>query len=123
MVVPLTNLTRKDKCWEWTEERQEAFEKVKHALTISPVLAPPKLGKPFEMVSDASGVGLGAILLQDGRPVAFKSRKLSSVEQNYIVTKQEMLGVIHALKTWRCYLEGSDFTLVTDHCPITFFDT
>jgi hypothetical protein len=103
MVVPLTNLTRKDKCWEWTEECQEAFEKVKHALTNAPVLAPPELGKPFEMVLDASGVGLGAVLSQDGRPVAFKSRKLLPAEKNYTVTEQEMLGVVHALKTWRCY--------------------
>jgi hypothetical protein len=123
MVVSLTNLTRKDKRWDWTKECQEAFEKVKQALTNAPVLAPPELGKPFELVSDASGVGLGAVLLQDGRPVAFESRKLSPAEQNYTVTEQEMLGVIHALKTWRCYLEGSDFTVVTDHCPNTFFDT
>jgi hypothetical protein len=80
MVVPLTNLTRKDKHWEWAEECQEAFEKVKHALTNAPVLAPPELGKPFEMVLDASGVGLGAVLLQDGRSVAFESRKLSPAE-------------------------------------------
>jgi hypothetical protein len=123
IVVPLTNLTRKDKRWEWTSECQEAFEKVKHALTNAPVLAPPELEKPFELVSDASGVGLGAVLLQDGRLMAFESRKLLPAEQNYSVTKQEMLGVIHALKTWRCYLEGSDFTVVTDHCPNTFFDT
>jgi hypothetical protein len=50
MDVPLTNLTRKNKPWEWTSECQEAFEKVKHALTNAPVLAPPELGKPFEMV-------------------------------------------------------------------------
>jgi hypothetical protein len=123
MVVPLTNLTRKDRCWKWTEECQEAFEKVKHALNNAPVLAPPELGKPFEMVLDASGVGLGAVLLQDGRPVAFESRKLPPAQQNYTVTEQEMLGVIHALKTWHCYLESSDFTVVTDHCPNTFFDT
>jgi hypothetical protein len=107
----------------WTSECQEAFEKVKHALTNAPVLAPPELGKPFEVVSDASGVGLGAVVLQDGRPVAFESRKLSPAEQNYTVTEQQMLGVVHALKTWRCYLEGSDFTVVTDHCPNTFLDT
>jgi hypothetical protein len=115
-------LTRKDTRWFWTSECQEAFEKVKHALTNAPVLAPPELGKPFEVVFDASGVGLGAVLLHDGRPVAFESRKLSLAEQNYTVTEQEMLGVIHDLKTWRCYLEGSDFTVVTDHCPNTFFD-
>jgi hypothetical protein len=118
-----TNLTRKNKRWEWTEECQEAFEKVKHALTNAPVLAPPELGKPFEMVLDASGVGLGDVLLQDGRPIAFKSRKLSPAEQNYIVTEQKMPGVIHALKTWQCYLEGIDFTVVTDLRPNTFFDT
>jgi hypothetical protein len=123
MVVPLTDLTRKDMRFIWTSECQGAFEKVKHALTNAPVLAPPEVGKPFEVVSDASGVGLGAILLQDGRSVAFESRKLSPTEQNYTVTEQKMLGVIHALKTWRCYLEGSDFTVVTDHCPNTFFDT
>jgi hypothetical protein len=123
MVVPLTDLTRKDMRFIWTNECQEAFEKVKHALTNAPVLAPPKLGEPFEVVSDASGVGLDAVLLQDGRPVAFENRKLSPPEQNYTVTEQEMLGVDHALKTWRCYLEGSDFTVVTDHCPNTFFDT
>jgi hypothetical protein len=123
LVVPLTYLTRKNKPWEWTDECQDAFEKVKYALTNAPVLAPPELEKPFEVVLDASGVGLGAVLLQDGRPVAFESRKLSPPEQNYTVTEQEMLGVVHALKVWRCYLEGSDFTVVTDHCPNTFFDT
>jgi hypothetical protein len=56
------------------------------------------------MVSDASGVGLGAVLLQDGRPVAFERRKLLPAEQNYTVTEQEMLGVVHALKVWWCYL-------------------
>ena len=83
----------------------------------------PTDGKPYEVVSDASGIGLGAVLLQDGRPIAFESRKLSPAEQNYTVTEQEMLGVIHALQTWRCYLEGSEFTVVTDHCPNTFFNT
>jgi hypothetical protein len=83
MVFPLTDLTKKYMRFIWTSECQEAFEKVKHALTNAPVLAPPELGKPFEVVSDASSVGLGAVLLQDGRPVAFESRKLSPAEQKY----------------------------------------
>jgi hypothetical protein len=80
MVNPLTNLTRKDKRWKWTKECQEAFEKVKHAVTHAPVLAPLELGKPFKMVLDASCVGLGAVPLQNGRSVAFKSRKLSPAD-------------------------------------------
>jgi hypothetical protein len=63
-----------------TKECKEAFEKVEHALTNAPVLAPLELGKPFEMVLDASGVGLGAVLLHDGRSVPFESRKLSPAE-------------------------------------------
>jgi hypothetical protein len=63
MFVSLTDLSRKDMRFIWTSECQEAFEKVKHALTNAPVLAPPELRKPFEVVSDASGVGLGAVLL------------------------------------------------------------
>jgi hypothetical protein len=102
----LSNLNRKYKRWEWTKELQEAFGTVKYALTNAPVLAPPELGKPFEMVYDASAVGLEAILLQDGCPVAFESKKLFPVEQNYKVTKQETLGVIHAFKTWRCCLKA-----------------
>jgi hypothetical protein len=85
LIVSLTNLTRKDKPWEWTDECQKASEEVKYAMTNAPVLAPPELGKPFEVVSDASGFRLGAILLQDGHPVAFKSRKLLPAEQNYTV--------------------------------------
>ena len=123
MVAPLTNLTKKDNSFVWTSECQDAFEKVKYSLTQAPVLVSPTRDKPYEVVSDASGIGLGAVLLQDGRPVAFESRKLSGAEQNYTVTEQEMLGVVHALQRWRCYLEGADFTVVTDHCPNTFFNT
>lgn len=72
---------------------------------------------------DAPGIGTGAVLLQGGRPVAFESRKLSSAEQNYTVTEQELLAVVHALTVWRCYLEGVTFRLVTDHNPNTFFQT
>jgi hypothetical protein len=73
--------------------------------------------------NDASTVGIGAVLLQDNRPIAFESRKLNDAEKNYHTTEQEMLAEVHALKTWRCYLEGATFTVVTDHVSNTFFDT
>jgi hypothetical protein len=95
MVVPLTNLTRKDKRWEWTTECQEAFEKVKHAFTNAPILAPPELGKPFENGFGCFWCWVRGCSIAERAPVAFKSRKLSPAEQNYTVTEQEMLGVIH----------------------------
>ena len=59
--------------------------------------------------------------LHDGRPVAFDGKRLSPAEQNYSIGEQELLAVIHALELWRCYLDGTDFTVVTDHSPNTFF--
>jgi hypothetical protein len=85
------------------------------------VLAAPVLGQPFTVVCDACQVGIGALLLQNDRPIAYESRKLNPAERNYHPGEFELLAVIHALHTWRCYLEGADFTLMTDHSPNTFF--
>jgi hypothetical protein len=74
-------------------------------------------------VTDASDLGRGAVLLQEGHPVAFESRKLNSAELNYQTTKKEMLAVVHALRVWRCYLEGADFTMYTDHVSKTYLQT
>jgi len=123
----LTELTKEAyaKCAElpWSDTCERAFREVNTDLTTAPVLAVPDCTKPFELVCDASGFGLGAVLLQEGRPVAFESRKLTSAELNYITTEAELLAVVHALKIWRCYLEGTKFVVVTDHCPNTFFQT
>ena len=79
----------------------------------------PDFTQPFEVITDASDFVLGAVLVQDGHPIAYESRKLIPAEINYTVTEKEMLASIHALKVWRCYLEGTRFKLVTDHCPNT----
>ncbi|GJP50738.1 hypothetical protein CLOM_g9907, partial [Closterium sp. NIES-68] len=92
-------------------------------LTNAPVLVLPDPSKPYEVVTDASTIGIGAVLLQEGRPVAFESRKLSPAEQRYTTSEQELLAVVHALRTWRCYLEGVEFVVTTDHCPNTYFST
>ena len=127
IVAPLTTLTREGTEWRrpgiWTKECEAAFHTVKMHLTEAPVLAMPDFSKPFEVVCDASIVAVGAVLLQEDRPIAFESKKLNAAQYNYSTTEQELLAVVHALTVWRCYLEGVKFTVVTDHCPNTFFNS
>ena len=123
LVSPLTNLLRGKAQWHWSDQCQQAFMNTKIALTSHPVLVMPDYSKPFEVVCDASVTGIEAVLLQEGRPVAYKSRKLSSAEHNYNTGEQELLAVVHAMRSWRCYLEGVEFTMVTDHNPLTYLQT
>lgn len=109
---------------QWTPECQQAFDSLKQALTSAPVLVLPDFSKPFEVVSDGCErpPAVGAVLLQEERPVAYYSRKLSGAELRYSATDIEMVGVIAALREWRCYLDGRQFTIVTDHQPNTYLD-
>lgn len=118
MVMALTHLTKKDVPFIWSAACQKAFDDVKRALTNAPVLALPNFSLPFVVICDASKEGLGAVLMQQGKPLAYESRRLLPAEVNYTVTEQELLAVVHALKIWRCYLEGPKFTVVTDHNPL-----
>jgi transposase InsO family protein len=121
MVRPLTQLTRGSSPWQWTSAEQAAFDTAKRALSSAPVLRMPCFTLPFEVVCDASGTGLGAVLLQGGHPVAYESHKLSEADVKKSPYERELLAVEHALRVWRCYLEGTDFTVVTDHNPLRFF--
>ena len=127
MMRPLTNLLRKDVLFTWSADCESAFRTVKDALTTAPVLALPKLGDDapeFEVITDASGFGIGACLMQDGHPIAFESRTMSPAERNYCTGEQELLAVVHACKVWRPYLEcGRQVTVTTDHRPNTFLAT
>jgi hypothetical protein len=123
MARTLLDLLKKDAHWAWTSERQLAFEHLKTALTTAPVLKIPDFTRPFEVVADASGSAIGAVLLQDGQPVAFESRVLSPAERNYPVGEQELLAVMHALRVWRCYLGGVHFSVTTDHNPNVYLPT
>ena len=121
----LQSLLRKNAKWLWTDSCEHAFQDIKTRLTQAPVLALPDPTLPFEVVTDACQTGIGAVLLQEGRPVAFIGRRLKDAETRYTTTDQELLGVMYALQQWRCYLQGAqhDFRLVTDHHPNTYFST
>jgi hypothetical protein len=120
---PLTRLTKKDVPFVWDDKCQSSYEQIKHALTHASVLSLPDYSKPFTVVCDASIVGIGAVLLQEGKPIAYESRRLIPAEVNYTTGEQELLAVVHALKTWRCFLEGVEFTVVTDHNPLVHLAT
>lgn len=127
MTAPLRKLTCEKTPWHWDDKCQFAFDDVKHALTHAPVLAHPDFNKPFHLITDACGSqgdgGLGAVLIQDGRPIAYESRALIPAELNYSTTEQELLGVVHGLKIFRCYLEGSKVVVTTDHKPNISYPT
>ena len=120
--APLYALTKKSCIFQKGEEAMVAFKALKLLLSEPPVLAYHNPDLPFEIISDASITGCGAILVQEDRPVAYFSSKYSAAERNYTTGEQELLGIIKALKEWRCYVEGCHgLTLVTDHNPLTFF--
>ena len=120
---PLHALTKKGAVFEWTEDCQKSFELLKTRLTEAPVLAYPQFDRAFTMETDASGLGLGAVLSQmqeDNRlhPVAYASRALSPSERNYGITDLETLAVVWAISHWRHYLYGQDVTVHTDHSAV-----
>ena len=109
----------------WGERQDKAFCKLQWCLTNAPVLALPDPDAPYEVVCDACGYGLGAVLLQNQKPIAYHSYKLKDAELRYPVGEQELLAVITALKQWRCYLEGAKggVPVVTDHKPNTYLNS
>jgi ribosomal protein L31 len=123
VAAPLTNLTKKSHVWAWTGKCQDAFEKLKHLLTEAPLLRTLDESKTYRVVTDASDIRLGGVLLLEGHLIADESRKLNSAEQNYTTTEREMLAVVHALRVWRCYLEGVYFEVEMDHKCNTFFQS
>ena len=116
---PLTLLLKKKERWRWTGDQFLAFEQIRACLTSAPVLSCPNFDIPFELQTDASNTGLGAVLCQtvDGveHVVSYASRTLSDAEKNYSTTEKECLAVIWAIQKFRAYLEGYHFTVVTDH--------
>ncbi|WVZ76070.1 hypothetical protein U9M48_024072 [Paspalum notatum var. saurae] len=120
---PMTSLTKKNATYVWSSNCEEAFQTLKKLLTSAPVLAQPDVTKPFDMYCDASGNGLGRVLMQEGRVIAYASRQLRKHEANYPTHDLELAAVVHALKIWRHYLLGNTCHIYTDHKSLKYILT
>ena len=120
---PLTKLLRKGIKFEWTNKCQNCFEQLKGMLVEAPVLTQPTSGKEYTLYSDASCIGLGSVLMQDGKVVTYASRQLKPHEQNYPTHDLELAAVVFALKIWRHYLYGEKCRIYTDHKSLKYLLT
>lgn len=124
IIAPLTRLTQKNVKFIWTEECNKSFELIKNQLVSAPILTCPDFSKPFVLQTDASAFGIGAVLTQqfeDGEKViSYLSRSLTRSERNYSTTERECLSVIWAVEKLRYYLEGTQFTVITDHASLVW---
>jgi hypothetical protein len=120
---PLTQLTRKNVEFNWSAKCEEAFQRLKHLLTTAPVLTIPVPGGKLIVCTDASGTGLGCVLMQEKKVVAYASRQLKPHEVRYPTHDLELAAVVFALKTWRHYLLGEKFELYTDHKSLKYLKT
>jgi hypothetical protein len=96
---------------------------LKKLLTTAPVLAQPDIEKLFDVYYDASGTGIGGVLMQDGRAIAYALRQLRRHEEHYPTHDLELLAVVHALKDWRHYLLGNLVHIYTDHKSLKYLFT
>ncbi|XP_074304823.1 uncharacterized protein LOC141639644 [Silene latifolia] len=120
---PLTSLMRKENRFVWDESCEKAFLTLKERLTTAPILALPDGSENFEVYTDASKHGLGCVLMQNGRVIAYASRQLKTYEENYPTHDLELGAVVFALKLWRHYLYGATFKVFSDHKSLKYIYT
>ncbi|KAF8046352.1 hypothetical protein N665_3793s0001 [Sinapis alba] len=120
---PLAKVTGKEVPFIWAEENEKAFNTLKEALTTAPVLALPEQGKPYTVYTNALRVGLGCVVMQDGRVNSYASRQLRKHEDNYSTRDLELAAVVFALQIWRSYLYGEEVEVYTDHQSLKYLFT
>src|SRR5512137_2738275 len=120
---PMTELLKKERKFQWSTAYEHSFQEMKKRLTTAPVLTLPDIRKDFEIFCDASRQGLGCVLMQERKVVAYASRQLRPHEVNYPTHDLELAAVIHALKIWRHYLIGNRCEVYTDHKSLKYIFT
>ena len=123
LAAPMTRLTRKEVKFVWDDSCERAFQELKRRLTSAPILIVPERGQRYTVYSDASKDGLGCVLMQSGKVVAYGSRQLKNHEQNYPAHDMELAAVVFALKIWRHYLYGEQFEVFSDHKSLKYIFT
>jgi hypothetical protein len=124
IAAPLYALTKKDCNWKWNEDCVDAFSKLKLALMSDPILRMPNFGIQFHIYCDASGLAVGGVLCQTEYGaeyvIAYASKILKGAEIHYSTSEKEMLAVLYSIKTFRCYIFGTEFLIITDHAALQY---
>jgi hypothetical protein len=120
---PITELLKNGNKYVWSEACDEAFKHLKKLLTTSPVLAQPDTTKSFDVYCDASGTGLGSVLMQEGRVISYSSRQLRRHKEHYPIHDLELAAVVMALRTWCQYLLRNVIHIYTDHKSLKYIFT
>jgi transposase InsO family protein len=122
VLAPLTALCSDSKKWVWGEEQRKAFTQVKQILSKEAILAFPDFSKEFVIYTDASKYQLGGVITQEGKPLAFYSRKLNDAQTRYTTTERELLSIVETLKEFRNILLGQQIVVYTDHKNLIYND-
>ena len=120
VLAPLSKLTSKTEPWEWGSKQKAAFALCKRIIAKEVMLAYPDFSKPFVIHTDASHYQLGAVISQDGKPIAFYSRKLNDAQTRYTTTERELLSIVETLKAYRNILLGYPIVVHTDHKNLVY---
>ena len=123
LAAPMTRLTRKEVKFVWDDSCERAFQELKRRLTSAPILIVLERGQRYTVYCDASKDGLGCVLMQSGKVMAYGSRQLKNHEQNYPTHDMELAAVGFALKIWSHYLYGEQFEVFSDHKSLKYIFT
>jgi hypothetical protein len=119
----MTELLVKGKTFQWMPRREASFQELKKRLTIAPDLTMPDMERPFSIYCDASGQGLGCVLMQDCHILAYASRQLRKHEEKYLTHDLKLAAIVNTLKIWRHYIIGKRCEVYSDQKSLKYIFT